>query len=340
MKYTKLGKTGLEVSSISFGGIPIQRGKQEDTDKVVDELVKAGVNFIDTARLYTVSEGFLGNALKGRRDKFFIATKTMARDYETMKKDIDTSLKELQTNYIDLYQMHNVPVKDIEKIFGEDGAYKALVEAKQEGKIGHIGITAHSLDSLKIFVEEYDDKIETVMFPFNIVENQGEEILKLAKDKQIGTIAMKPFAGGNILNYQLALRYIYHSGLIDVAIPGMGSDEEVKKNTSVDLEKEFSEEEKQECEKIRKELGQTFCRRCGYCGPCTVGIDIPGNFLYANYLRHYEGLVDWAIKRYQGLEVKADACVECGLCESKCPYNLPIRDMLKEVAKDFDAATK
>lgn len=336
MKYVKLGKTGLKVSSISFGGIPIQRGNQEDTNKVVDALEKTGVNYIDTARLYTVSESFLGNALKGRREKFFIASKTVARDYETMKKDIDISLSELKTDYIDLYQMHNVPVKDIEKVFGENGAYKALLEAKEEGKIRHIGVTTHSIDALRIFVEEYADKIETVMFPFNIVETQGIEVLKLAKEKSIGTIAMKPFAGGNILDYKLALRYIYHSGIIDISIPGMGSDEEVEKNVSVDLDSEFSLEEKEKCEKLKKELGETFCRRCGYCGPCSVGIDIPGSFLYANYLRHYEGLTDWARKRYEGMSIKPTACIDCGLCETRCPYNLPIRKMLKVVVKDFE----
>ncbi len=338
MEYRELGKTGLKVSFISFGGIPIQRGTKEDAAGAIDELEKQSINYIDTARGYTVSEEYIGNALKGRRDRFIIATKSMSRDYESMKKDIDISLGNLKTDYIDLYQLHNVPVGDIEKVFSDNGAYKALLEAKEEGKIRHIGVTAHSVDALKIFVDRYADCIETIMFPYNIVESQGEEVLKKAKDKGIGTIAMKSFAGGNITDVSLALRYIYHSGLIDVAIPGMGNNKEVKEDSAVDLTLPFSETEKAECEKIRKELGTTFCRRCGYCGPCTVGINIPGSFLFVNYLRHYEGLAEWAKQRYAGMAVKPDACVECGSCEARCPYNLPIRDMLKKVYKEFKDA--
>ena len=135
----KFGNTGMEIKRVGFGGIPIQRISQEDTNKVIDELEKCGVNFIDTARGYTISEEYLGNALKGRREKFYIATKSMSRDYESMKKDIEISLKNLQTDYIDLYLMHNVKPAEYDTIFGEDRAYRALLEAKEAGKIKHIG---------------------------------------------------------------------------------------------------------------------------------------------------------------------------------------------------------
>ena len=144
MKYKELGKTGLKCAVISFGGIPIQRSDAANTVAVVDALEKYGMNYIDTARGYTVSEEYLGAALEGRREKFILATKSMSRDYEGMKKDVEISLKNLRTDYIDVYQLHNLALKDYDKAFGPGGAYEALAEAKAAGRIRHIGVTAHS----------------------------------------------------------------------------------------------------------------------------------------------------------------------------------------------------
>ena len=333
MKYIELGKTGLSCAAISFGGIPIQRSDAANTLAVVDALERHGMNYIDTARGYTVSEEYLGAALKGRREKFILATKSMARDYEGMKADVETSLKNLQTDYIDVYQFHNLPLKDFDQVFGPDGAYRALTEAKAAGKIGHIGATAHSLDALKKMIEEYGDKLETLMFPYNIVETHGHDLLGAARAKGIGTIAMKPMAGGNLDDWDLALRYIAASGVIDISIPGMGSVEEVERNAAVAFSP-LTAEEQSRCEAIRKDLGTHFCRRCGYCAPCTVGIDIPSNFLMVNYLRKYD-LGEWAKGRYAGMAHHAGDCIDCGKCEERCPYELPIREMLKDVAKEF-----
>ncbi len=337
MKYNTLGKTNLKVSAISFGGIPIQRDTIENAKEVVDKLEEYGMNYIDTARGYTVSEEYIGAALKGRREKFIIATKSTARDYESMKKDVDISLSNLQTDYIDVYQFHNAKAADIDVIFSENGAYKALKEAKENKKIGFIGATFHNVGALKKAIDLYGDLIDTVMFPYNIVEVHGEEVLLEAKAKGIATIAMKSLAGGNLENYDLALRFIEKSGVIDVQIPGMGNTEEVDKNAAVlhNL-KPLSEEEKLEVLKIREDLGSEFCRRCGYCLPCTVGIDIPSNFVFRNYLVRYEGLADWARKRFNALNATAKDCIECGECEARCPYDLPIIKMLKEVAIAFN----
>lgn len=335
MKYVKLGRTGLEAAVISFGGIPIQRSDCANTWAVVDKLEEYGINYIDTARGYTVSEEYLGAALEGRRDSFILATKSMARDYAGMSQDVEISLSNLRTNYIDLYQLHNLPEKDFELAFGGGGAYRALSEAKAAGKIGHIGVTAHSLDALKRLVEEYGDRIETVMFPYNIVELQGREVLALARQKGIGTIAMKPLAGGNLEDWRLALRFIAASEVCDISIPGMGSPEEVERNAAVAEElSPLTKEELEQCAAVRRELGSHFCRRCGYCAPCPNGIDIPSNFLMANYLRRY-GLADWARARYASMPYHAGSCVQCGACETRCPYELPIRDMLVQVARDF-----
>lgn len=334
MNYVTLGKTGLKASVLSFGGIPIQRADAANTMAVVDKLEEYGINYIDTARGYTVSEEYLGAALEGRRDKFILATKSMSRDKASMANDVETSLKNLRTNHIDLYQLHNLPEKDIDTVFGPDGAYEALAEARAAGKVGHIGVTCHSADAMKIVVERYADKLETVMFPFNIVEDQGKDILLLAREKGLGTIAMKPLAGGNLEDWNLALRYIAASGVMDIAIPGMGSPEEVERNAAVDLTAPLTQEELDRCAAIRKELGTQFCRRCNYCAPCPNGIDIPQNFLLANYARKY-GLAGWAQERYKAMPYHAGSCVMCGACEKRCPYNLPIRDMLEDVAKVF-----
>lgn len=335
MEYVQLGRTGLKCAAVSFGGIPIQRSDAANTRAVVDALEQYGMNYIDTARGYTVSEEYLGAALEGRRDKFILATKSMVRDYEGMKRDIGVSLANLRTDYIDVYQIHNLPLKDFDQVFGPQGAYRALAEAKAEGKIGHIGVTAHSVDALGKIVEEYSDRIETVMFPYNIVENQGEDVLRQAREKGMGTIAMKPLAGGNLNDWELALRYVAASDAIDISIPGMGSVEEVERNAAAaeDLSP-LTGEELERCEAIRRELGTRFCRRCGYCAPCTVGIDIPSNFTVLNYLKKYD-LAGWAKTRYQGMAHHAGECIGCGACESRCPYELPIREMLKEVAAQF-----
>lgn len=335
MNYVSLGNTGLKVSQVSFGGIPIQRADAANTMAVVDALEARGINFIDTARGYTVSEEYLGAALEGRREKFIIATKSMSRDAEGMTRDIGISLSNLRTDYIDLYQIHNLPEKDFDKVFGPGGAYEALCDAKAAGKVRHIGATAHNADVLRRLVEEYGDKIETLMFPYNIVETQGHDILAAARKKGIGTIAMKPMAGGNLDDWNLALRFIAAAGVIDVSIPGMGSVEEVHRNAdAADGFSPLTAEELTQCDAIRKELGSEFCRRCGYCAPCTVGIDIPSNFLMSNYRRKY-GLSDWAVSRYQGLAHHAGECIGCGACESRCPYELPIRKMLARVADEF-----
>ena len=258
----------------------------------------------------------------------------MSRTREAMARDIGISLDNLRTGYIDLYQIHNLPEKDVETVFGPGGAYEALAEARAAGKVGHIGVTAHNADVLKKLVEDYGDRIETVMFPFNIVETQGREVLDLARSKGIGTIAMKPLAGGNLDDWELALRYVAQAACIDISIPGMGSPEEVERNAAVELTAPLNPEELERCAAVRRALGSQFCRRCGYCAPCTVGIDIPNNFLMVNYLRKYD-LADWARARYAGMAHHAGECVECGACEGRCPYELPIREMLKGVAAEF-----
>ena len=333
MEYRILGKTGLRVSRIGFGGIPIQRIDAEGTRALMQALVEKGVNYIDTARGYTVSEEYLGYGLEGIRDKFVLATKSMSRDKASMARDIEISLANLRTDYIDLYQLHNPKLEELDVIFSENGAIRALRQAKAEGKIGHIGITAHSAAVFEKALEY--DEIETVMFPYNIVESQGEKLIARCREKNVGFICMKPLAGGAIEDGRLALRYILANDNVTVAIPGMAEVKELEQNlAAAEDTSPLTEEEKAAFEKVRAELGQNFCRRCNYCAPCAAGINIPSVFLFQGYLRRY-GLAGWARERYATLPVKASACVQCGACETRCPYQLPIRQMMAEAAKDF-----
>ena len=206
--------------------------------------------------------------------------------------------------------------------------------AKAAGKIAHLGLTAHSLEVFQRGLEL--DWVETIMFPYNIVENQGTELMEQAAAKGVGFIDMKPLAGGAIEDAALALRFVLSNPHVSIVIPGMYEPREVSQNAAAAGDSSpLSDEELGKMEQIRQELGTNFCRRCNYCAPCTVGINIPSAFLFNNYLQHYEGLADWARGRYGALAAKAGDCVACGACEERCPYQLPIREMLKGAAKDF-----
>ena len=333
MEYRILGKSGLKISRLGFGGIPIQRIEAGDTKPLMRQLLDAGVNYIDTARGYTVSESYLGEALEGIRQHFVLATKSMARDKEGMAKDIDISLHNLKTDYIDLYQIHNPTPADLEKVLAPGGALEALQEAKAAGKIGHIGITLHTYPHFEKALEM--DWVETIMFPYNIVETQGEDLIAKCAEKNIGFICMKPLAGGAIEDATLALRFIAANDNVTVVIPGMAAPEEITQNIAAICDNApLSDKEKEAMEAVRASLGTHFCRRCNYCAPCTAGISIYSVFLMDGYLTRY-GLADWARMRYNGMDKTASDCIECGVCETRCPYNLPIRQMMKEVAAKF-----
>ena len=327
MEYRLLGKTGLKISRLGFGGIPIQKIDAEGTKKLIHRLVREGVNYIDTARAYTVSEEFLGYALEGVRDRFVLATKSMARTKEAMEKDIATSLEKLRTDYIDLYQIHNPNAKDLEQVIGPGGALEALHEAKNQGKIGHIGITLHSVE---LFQQAVDMPwVETIMFPYNIVETQGQALIAKCKEKNIGFICMKPLAGGAIEDVVTALRFVVSDPNVTVVIPGMADEKQIVQNVSAVADTAMlTEKEQEKIAEIRAALGTNFCRRCNYCAPCAVGINIPGVFLFEGYYSRY-GLKEWALARYSQLQKNAADCIECGACEERCPYQLPIRQMLK-----------
>ena len=333
MEYRILGKTGLRISRMGFGGIPIQKIDAEGTKKLICRLADAGINYIDTARGYTVSEEYLGYALEEIRDRFVLATKSMSRTREAMAKDIDISLQNLRTDYIDLYQIHNPNAKDLEQVQAPGGALEALLEAKQAGKIGHIGVTLHAAELFAKAVEL--PWVETIIFPYNAVETQGEELIAKCAEKNIGFVCMKPLAGGAIDDATTALRFVASNPNVTVVIPGMAAEEEIQQNMAAMADvTPLTDEELEKIRQIRQSLGTNFCRRCNYCAPCTAGISIPAVFMMEGYYTRYH-LQDWATGRYLAMGKTASDCVGCGVCETRCPYNLPIREMMKNAEKVF-----
>jgi predicted aldo/keto reductase-like oxidoreductase len=333
VKKVRLGKTDLEVTRVGFGGIPIQRLTEREAIRVVQRAVDLGVNFIDTANGYTTSEERIGKALAGRREQVILATKTGARDKERATEHLELSLKRLQSGYIDIWQFHGVSSpEDYERVLGPGGAMEAAQEALQAGKVRHIGITSHSMDvALKAVPTGH---FETMQFPFNYVTSEpAQELIPLCREHDVGFIAMKPFAGGMLDKANLSIKYLLQFEGV-VPDPGIETAAEIEEIVEiVNGPWEMTVEERQEMERIRAEVGTRFCRRCQYCMPCPQGVNIPTVMNVYSFWRRfpperfYGGGVASAIETVEN-------CIECGECEEKCPYDLPIIEMLAENA-DF-----
>lgn len=324
-----LGHTDLKVKRVGFGGIPIQRLTIAESDRIIQRAVEAGIDFFDTSRIYTDSEEKLGRVLRPHREKVVIASKSYSRDGDGIIRDLDTGLQKLRTDRIDLYQCHNIGSDDeLDRILAPGGALEALERARQQGKIRYIGISGHKPWIMQRALEAYDFK--TVQFPFNIIESAcQQELIPLAKAKNIGTIAMKPVAGGALREVVLNLRFILTSGA-DVAIPGMDRAEQIPQNLSV-LENlhPLDDTELALLYKEKAEWSDNFCRRCEYCMPCPEGLNIPFLHLLDAYYFRY-GLQDWAWERLQSLPHAYEDCTNCRRCVEKCPYDLSTPDLFAE----------
>ena len=334
MKKVRLGKTGINVSQIGFGGIPIQRLSEVDAINVVRRCIELGLDFIDTANAYTTSEERIGKAISVQRENLVIATKTLARTSEEVKEHLELSLKRLRTNYIDLYQLHNVSDLDAWKLIREkNGPLTTLEEAKRQGVIRHIGATSHSLDMAKELVKS--GIFETIMFPFNFITHEAaDELLPLTRINDVGLIAMKPLEGGRLQNVGLAFKYLcqFSDVVTIVGIEKVGEIEEIVEILKGPLSVE--ELDKLEIERQRREMGSLFCRRCDYCQPCTTDIPISLVMDYPSLVRRLpperiysdSDFIDDAMQ-------KAANCTKCGDCEKRCPYGLPIQDMLDKYVR-------
>lgn len=334
MEKRRLGRTGLHVALLSFGALPIQRCTMEEAGPVLRQVLDSGINFVDTARVYSDSEAKIGRHLAHRRGEYYLASKSMARTRMEMLRDIDASLAAMGTDHIDLYQVHNIRrPEELTAVLGAGGAFEALREAQAAGKIQFIGVTGHSI---KLLAEAVKTKLfDTVQVPFNVVEQEAlAELFPLAEALDVGTIVMKPLGGGQLRHPDLALRFIAEQR-VSVIIPGMDTIQQVTENIkALAARQPLTAAEQALLLRDAAEIGAGFCRRCGYCLPCPAGIDIPTTFIL--HLQHTRYGVPAAKVRYDNLAAKPEACRDCGLCERKCPYNLLIREKLKNAAAEMD----
>jgi predicted aldo/keto reductase-like oxidoreductase len=330
MRTIRLGKTNLMVSELGFGGIPIQRLSEGEAVEVVTRCLDLGVTFVDTANGYTTSEERIGKAIKGRRDRLVLATKSGARDPKTLREHVDLSFRHLDVDYIDLIQFHNVSTEEhYEQVVAPGGLLEAAQEYKAAGRIGHIGVSSHHPDVAKKLVAT--DLFETLMFPFCVVTPEpADDLIPLCREHDVGFLSMKPMGGGMIENATLAFKFLRQFPHI-LPVVGIQAMWEIEQIVGV-MEGPglFSSAEKAEALRLQQELGPRYCRGCDYCQPCTEDIRISSVLRLRSFVRRMPAervRGEWG----QNLIAKAETCADCGDCEARCPYNLPIRDMIKEI---------
>jgi predicted aldo/keto reductase-like oxidoreductase len=337
LKEAILGRTGLTVKILGFGGIPIQRVSEEEAVKVVRRCYEIGINYYDTARTYTTSEERIGKALEDVREEVILATKSHQRKSKELLEELEVSLDNLKTDWIDIYQLHSVSSYDSwEQIKAPGGALEGLYKARDEGKIEHLGITSHNPEVLADIIRE--DIFETIMIPYNYLTlKPEEELLPLCRERNVGTVIMKPFGGGAFSNIKTAFKFVLSNSFVDVVIPGMMTIAEVEENyNTANGPYTLSQEDLKLIEMDKVALGNQFCRACSYCQPCPQ--EIPINFLLRAE-QQFLKLVGWRPgteeRIIKALE-KADTCIDCGECEAKCPYHLPIRELLPNRAASLN----
>ncbi len=329
MKNISLGKTGIKAIRLGFGGIPIQRVSEKQAIETVLYALEKGMDFIDTSRMYTTSETRIGKALKETDKKVSVATKSFARSADDIQKDVETSLRELQLDFIDLYQCHGISSsEEYRRITAPDGAVSGLIKARERGLIGHIGVTSHSLDLLDKIMD--DNLFETIMVCFSFLEPAAKEkVIPKARMKGVGIIAMKPFSGGVIEAPEAALKWALSFPDI-LVLAGVEEKRFIDQNwMAFQGSYSLSEDELRTIDRIVEEYDKKFCRRCDYCLPCPA--EIPIQFvLGARSILRRMGPGALQTPMFANMLKKAAGCTECGECMERCPYGLPIPEMIKE----------
>lgn len=332
MEKVRLGKTDMMVSKLGLGGIPIQRLQEDEAVAVVKRCLDLGINFIDTANAYTNSEERIGKAISGRREELILATKSLSRDREGITSHLQQSLKRLRVESIDLYQFHGVnDFKALDMVLDPKGPMRVIKKAQKDQRVKHIGITSHQIDVAKEAVKS--GYFETIMFPFNFIACEADnEIISLAKHHDVGFIGMKPLAGGMLDNVSIAIKYLLQFPDV-VPIVGIQRIHEIADIIEVlNGPREMTDAEKREMERLREELGTKFCRRCDYCQPCTEKIPISSVMIFPSLMKRLPAQNLFSGTWASAME-KAVDCSECGECEERCPYHLPIREMIKDNIK-------
>ncbi len=331
MELVTLGKTGITVNKNGFGALPIQRISQADAVKLARKAYEAGITFFDTARFYTDSEVKLGEAFEGMREKVYIATKTAAETPEEFWSQLETSLGNLRTDYIDIYQFHNPAV--CPKPGDGSGLYEAMLEAKAQGKIRHIGITNHRLAVAEEAIAS--GLYETLQFPFCYLATERElALVEKCKEAGMGFIAMKALSGGLITNSAAAYAF---EAQFDNVLPiwGVQREKELDEFISyIDKPPVMTEELAEIIARDKKELSGEFCRGCGYCMPCPAGIEINNCARMSLMLRRAPSDAQLTPEMQEKMK-KIENCLHCGKCKSKCPYGLDTPALLERNYEDY-----
>jgi predicted aldo/keto reductase-like oxidoreductase len=328
MRYVKLGKTGLLVSEVGFGGIPIIRLSRREAVKVLRRALDRGVTFYDTANLYLDSEDKMGRALEGRRHQVVLATKSIKRDRPGVEADLHQSLKMLRTDYLDLFQFHQVSQEsDYQALAGPGGALEGARRAQEAGKIRYLGVTSHNLEMARRLVKS--GLFSVIQFPFNFVEVEAaQELHPPARERGLGILAMKPFGGGLLDNARLAFKFLRQFPDV-IALPGWDSVSRVDEVVDFfQAPNEVTAADLAEMARYREELGDQFCRRCEYCQPCPQGVMITPAMLY-DIVAHRMGAAKAAGFAAKFME-SVRLCEDCGECAERCPYHLPIPETLRK----------
>lgn len=331
MKTVTLGSTGIQVVQNGFGALPIQRDSKEVAVKIVRRAYEGGMRFFDTARAYSDSEEKVGEALNDVRDNLYIATKTMAQTPEEFWKQLETSLQLLKTDYIDIYQFHCA--NQVYAPGDGTGMYECMLEAKAQGKIRHIGITAHKIQIAFDAVES--GLYETLQYPFSYLAAEREkELVAKCKEKNVGFIAMKGLAGGLINKSEAAMAFMTQYENV-LPIWGIQRETELEEWLSyMDHTPSMTGEIKEYIEREQKELSGEFCRGCGYCMPCPKGIMINQCARMSLMLRRAPS-ASWLSENMQAEMKKIETCINCRKCVSKCPYSLNTPELLKKNYEDY-----
>ena len=330
MRNITLGKTGITTPQNAFGALPIQRVDLDTAVRLLRGAKDGGMTFFDTARAYSDSEEKVGAAFSGMRDQVYIASKTQAKTPEKFWEDLHTTLTNLRTDYLDIYQLHCAP--QCYAPGDGTGMYEAMVEAKKQGKILHIGITAHLIGVAEEIVKS--GLYETLQFPFSYLASEREiELVKSCEKADMGFIAMKGLAGGLLTNSLACMAFMSQYNALPIW--GIQREEELAQWLSFfNEEVTMTEEIRVFIEEDRKELLGDFCRGCGYCMPCTAGIQISQCARMSQLIRRAPS-ENFKGEFWQAEMAKIENCVDCGLCKSKCPYGLDTPNLLRKNLADY-----
>ncbi len=330
MKQITLGRTGITVPQNAFGALPIQRVDEETAVRLLRMAYDGGMRFFDTARAYSDSEAKVGAAFDGMRDKIFLATKTHATTPEAFWADLETSLQTLRTDYIDVYQLHCA--KQCYRPGDGTGLYEVLQEAKAQGKIRHIGITAHLLAVAEEVVAS--GLYETLQFPFSYLATEREiALVRSCEAAGMGFIAMKGLAGGLLTNADACMAFMGQFNALPIW--GIQRETELRQWLAFfDREPMLTPALEALIQADREALAGEFCRGCGYCAPCTVGIVINQCARMSQMVRRAPSSA-WLNEHWQAEMAKIDDCVECGACMTRCPYGLEIPRLLRKNLADY-----